>query len=149
MNKILVVIPARGGSKGIPRKNLRQLSGVPLLAYSIGSAQKSTFKPTVLVSSEDQEILTIAKLLGADTHKRDPALSDAKTTLDPVVYSAVAYAEKQAGKDYDVVVTFQPTSPLLTPATFDKAISYFLENAHVDTLISAQADAHLSWKHFE
>ncbi len=145
MSELLVVIPARGGSKGIPRKNLRQLSGVPLIAYSIQVAQKSKFKPHVLVTSEDREILTVARLLGADIHERDPILSDANVTLDPVIHDAVGFAEEQAGKSFDAVITFQPTSPLLKTSTFDEALSYFLKNEHIDTLISAQADTHLSW----
>ena len=68
---ILIVIPARGGSKGIPRKNLRLLSGKPLLYYSIKNALNSNYDLDLFVSSEDDEILNTAQKLGAKTHKRD------------------------------------------------------------------------------
>lgn len=143
MAKILAVIPARGGSTGIPRKNLRQLSGVPLIAYTIKMARASRFEPRILVSSEDQEILAVAKLFGAETHCRDEALADAITTLDPVVYSALSFAERESA--YEIVATLQPTSPLLQTKSFDEGIVRLLEKPHLDTIISVHADAHLRW----
>ena len=86
--KILVVIPARGGSKGIPRKNIRVLGGKPLLFYSINSALNSNYDLDVFVSSEDDEIINIAKKFGAKTHKREVNISDYETTIDPVIYDS-------------------------------------------------------------
>jgi len=85
---ILIVIPARGGSKGIPRKNLRALAGRPLIYFSVKSGLSSRYHPDVYVSSEDEEIISIAQKIGAKTIKRD--YNDAKdsTTLDPVIFRA-------------------------------------------------------------
>ena len=98
---ILTVIPARGGSKGIPRKNLRLLAGNPLLFYSIHNAINSKYKPDIYVSSEDGEILNIAKKFGVKTHKRNQNIADDKTTLDPVVYDCYIYAKEIECKEYD------------------------------------------------
>ena len=78
MNNILVVIPARGGSKGIPRKNLRLLNGKPLIYYAITTALNSNYTPDVYVSSEDEEILSTAILFGAKTHKRDLSIAESR-----------------------------------------------------------------------
>ena len=83
---ILVVIPARGGSKGIPRKNLRLLGEKPLIYYSIKNALQSKYNLDVFISSEDEEILNTAHKFGAKTHRRYLSISDDKTTLDPVIY---------------------------------------------------------------
>ena len=82
----LIIIPARGGSKGIPRKALRTLAGLPLIAHSIGTAKKSSFNPDVYVTSDDDEILFAASKLGAKVYKRPEQLADDKTTLDPVIF---------------------------------------------------------------
>ena len=118
---ILVVIPARGGSKGIPRKNLRLLGGKPLLYYPINNALKSKYNLDVFVSSEDDEILNAAQKCGAKTHKRDLNISDDKTTLDPVIYDCYIQAKSFEKKEYDLIITMQPTSPLLLtkPLSFE------------------------------
>ena len=87
-HKILVIIPARGGSKGIPQKNLRSLNKKPLIYYSIKNALNSKFKPDVYVTSDNFEILTISKQLGAKTLKRNTKLSNDSVTLDPVIFNA-------------------------------------------------------------
>jgi len=143
---ILIVIPARGGSKGIPRKNLRQLGGKPLLYYSIKNALDSNHNVDVIVSSEDDEILNTAQKFGAKTHKRNLNISDDKTTLDPVIYDCYIHAKKSDNKDYDLIVTMQPTSPLLSSSSLDKAISKILEDKNIDTIIAAKDATHLSWR---
>jgi len=100
---ILVVIPARGGSKGIPRKNLRLLAGKPLLFYSINNALKSRFDLDIFVSSEDDEILNTAQKFSAKTHKRNQSIADDKTTLDPVIYDCYIHAKQTEKKDYDLI----------------------------------------------
>ena len=145
-SRILVIIPARGGSKGIPRKNLRPLNGKPLLHYSIATALRSTYKPAVYVSSEDSEILFFAERLGAQTHKRDNRLSADATTLDPVINAAFKEIQETTGTKYDLIVTLQPTSPLLSHHSLDAAIRQMQENPSTDTIISAINDTHLTWK---
>jgi CMP-N-acetylneuraminic acid synthetase/spore coat polysaccharide biosynthesis predicted glycosyltransferase SpsG len=143
---ILVVIPARGGSKGIPRKNLRLLNNKPLIFYSIKTALNSKFSLDVYVSSEDEEILNTAIQFGAKTFNRDVSMSKDSSTLDPVIYSCYTYAKEKEKKDYDYVVTMQPTSPLLSTKTLDSAIQKTLNNSEIETTIAVKNDTHLTWK---
>jgi len=143
---ILVVIPARGGSKGIPRKNLRLLNGKPLIFYSIKTALASKYSIDVYISSEDDEILNAAIQFGAKIHKRDISIADDKTTLDPVIYDCYKYAKEVENKEYEYVVTIQPTSPLLKTFSLDNAIEKAILNQDIETVIAAKDDTHLSWK---
>lgn len=143
---ILVVIPARGGSKGIPRKNLRLLGAKPLLYYSINNALNSKFDLDVFVSSEDDEILNIAQKFGASIHKRNQNIADDKTTLDPVIYDCFIHAQQIEGKEYDLIITVQPTSPLLSSKSLDNAIEKMILDNSIETIISAKDSTHLSWR---
>ena len=143
---ILVVIPARGGSKGIPRKNLRLLGEKPLIYYSIKNALQSKYNLDVFISSEDEEILNTAHKFGAKTHRRDLSISDDKTTLDPVIYDCYLHAKNVENKDYDLIVTMQPTSPLLLSKSLDSAIEKMVKNTDIDTIIAAKDATHLSWR---
>lgn len=142
--KILVVIPARGGSKGIPRKNVRLMNGKPLISYAIKTAKDSEFNPDVYVSTDSEEIETIAINYGAKIIRRDVSLASDAVTLDPVIYDCLVKAEKETGCSYDVVITIQPTSPLTTVATLDGAIKKFL-NEKLETLVSVVNKPQLSW----
>ena len=144
MKKILVVIPARGGSKGIPRKNIRPLNDKPLIYYSINNALNlfiTDLEIDVVVSSDDEEILEYAKRFGAITHKRSLDISNDNITLDPVIYDAYI----SQNKSYDLIVTMQPTSPLLKKESLKKAIYEILNNNKIDTILSAVNDSHLKW----
>ncbi|HFU76802.1 MAG TPA: acylneuraminate cytidylyltransferase [Arcobacter sp.] len=143
---ILAIIPARGGSKGIPRKNLRLLNGKPLIYYSIKTALNSKYKLDVYVSSEDDEILNTAISFGTKIHKRDISIANDKSTLDPVIYSAYEFAKEVENKEYDYIITMQPTSPLLTTNSLDCAIRKAIENSSIETVIAAKDDTHLSWR---
>jgi CMP-N-acetylneuraminic acid synthetase/spore coat polysaccharide biosynthesis predicted glycosyltransferase SpsG len=143
---ILVVIPARGGSKGIPRKNLRLLNGKPLVYYAINTVLNSKYDIDVYVSSEDDEILNSALQFGAKTHKRDESIADDKSTLDPVIYACYEYAKQKENKEYDYIITMQPTSPLLKTNSLDSAIEKAVVNKSIETVIAAKDDTHLSWK---
>ena len=142
--KILAIIPARGGSKRIPKKNIRVLAGKPLIAYSIESALKSKYINKVVVSTEDEEIADISKRYGAEIIERPKELGKDKIPLDPVIFHAVNSIEKKDNIRYDLVLTIQPTSPLLTTETIDKAIKIILDNMY-DTLISVNDKTHLYW----
>lgn len=143
--KILTVIPARGGSKGIPRKNIRFIAGQPLLAYAIKCAKQSSYDMEVVVSSDEKEIQNIAGKFGAYVIDRPAQLAGDKVTLDPVIYHAMTTMETKNQCRYDVVITMQPTSPLLTAETLDKAIQFFIENNY-DTVLSGVNDPRLSWR---
>ena len=137
--KILAVIPARAGSKGIPNKNIRIIGGHPLIYYSIKTALSSQYITDVIVTTDSMEVTIIATQMGASVRWRDERLCRDDVTLDAVIYDAV---ERSISWDY--VVTMQPTSPTLSVETLDKAIVYTLEN-DLDTLISAINSPHLSW----
>jgi len=145
-SNILIVIPARGGSKGIPRKNLRSLNGKPLISYAINIALKSSYNPDIYVSSDDEEILSIAEKYGVNIHSRESKNAQDSTTLDPVIYDVFQYACKVNNKKYYTIVTLQPTSPLLSTHSLDMAIGKILEDKDTDTIISATEDTHLTWR---
>lgn len=146
MKKILIIIPARGGSKGIPRKNLRILNNYPLIYYSIRNTQMlKGYDFYSYVSTEDQEISLIAKKFGAKIIKRDSEKSDDNITLDPVIYDAFVKICESQEQGFSAVITLQPTSPLLSFKTLNNAIDYFFSK-QLDTLISGVEDTHLTWK---
>ena len=152
-NRILVVIPARGGSKGIPRKNIRLLGGKPLIAHTIEMGKASKYVDDVLVTTDDNEIKFIAEKFGAETVKRDGKLAEDSIPLDPVIHDATIQKEKKDNEKYDVVITVQPTSPLLKTKTLDLAIETLLnpneDKEFYDTIISVVDDRHLSWGYDE
>ena len=147
-NKILVVIPARGGSKGIPRKNIRLLNNRPLISYSIGIAKSSQYVDDVVVTTDDSEIALLSEKFGASVIRRSEELSSDDVALDPVVYDAMVQKEKLTFDEYDIVITMQPTSPLIKVETLDKAIEKF-EDFSIDSVISVVDDRHLNWGYDE
>ena len=143
--KILTVIPARGGSKGIPKKNIRFIAGQPLLAYAIQCAKASSYDMEVVVTSDEEEIQNIARRFEARVVERPAELAGDSVTLDPVINHAVMTMERVSQCSYDIVITMQPTSPLLSSATLDAAIKFFIENKY-DTVLSGVNDPRLSWR---
>jgi CMP-N-acetylneuraminic acid synthetase/spore coat polysaccharide biosynthesis predicted glycosyltransferase SpsG len=141
--RTLVVIPARGGSKGIPRKNLSPIGGKPLMAWAIESALAAPVT-RVLVSTDDGSIAHVARRHGAEVLMRDPALAQDMITLDPVVHDAVV-REEAAGRTYDLVLTVQPTSPLLRTSTIRAIVERFAD-ADIDTILTVVNDTHLAWE---
>ena len=137
--KVLAVIPARAGSKGIPNKNIRIIGGHPLIYYSIRNALNSKFVTDVVVTTDSPEVKIIASQMGAKVRWRDPRLCGDSITLDAVVDDAV---DRTIVWDY--IVTMQPTSPTLSVQTLDAAIQYTIDN-ELDTVISAINAPHLSW----
>lgn len=113
MAKSIAIIPARGGSKRIPRKNIKDFQGKPLIAYSIEAALSSKLFDKVIVSTDDEEIATIAKQYGAQIpFIRPKELSDDFSGTDDVVNHAINYL-KENGQEYDYVCTIYATAPLL------------------------------------
>lgn len=138
--KILAVIPARAGSKGIPNKNIRIIDNHPLIFYSINNALNSKYITDVIVTTDSDEVKIIAKQMGVNIKSRDKRLCKDDVTLDSVIYDAIPKNEK-----WDYIVTIQPTSPTLREETLDNAIEYCINNK-LDTLISVVNHPHLSWK---
>lgn len=133
---ILGVIPARGGSKSVLRKNIRLLHGRPLIAYTIQAAQGSQRLTHFLVSSEDPEIIAIAQAWGAPVPFVRPAelATDEAPTL-PVVQHAVREMEQRLGLTFDYIVLLQPTTPLRRAEDIDAAVDKLVETG-ADSVIS-------------
>ncbi len=133
---VLAVIPARGGSKGIPRKNIRPLLGRPLVHYSIEAAIAARRVTDVAVSSEDEEILSVASAFsGVALIRRPHHLAEDHASTPPVVLHALEEMEKRRGAPYEIVVLLQPTTPLRTADDIDCALARF-EETDADTVVS-------------
>lgn len=137
--KILAVIPARAGSKGIPNKNIRIVSGHPLIFYAIQNAINSEYITDIVVSTDSPEVGIIARQMGIAVRRRDASLCGDEATLDAVIYDAIPQDES-----WDYIITMQPTSPTLKKETLDRAVRYALAH-ELDTVISAINAPRLSW----
>lgn len=129
--KVLTIIPARGGSKGVPRKNVRDLAGKPLIAWTIEEAQKSRYIDCLILSSEDEEIIQVAKEWGCDVPFVRPQelAQDESSGMDVVLHAL----EEITG--YDYIVLLQPTSPLRTVKEIDECIATFSKK-NADSCVS-------------
>ena len=118
---ILAIVPARGGSKGVPRKNIRLLAGKPLIAWTIDEAKKSKYIDRLILSSEDEEIIKVAREFGCEVPFKRPIelAQDDTPGVDPVIHAINTLEEK-----YDFVVLLQPTSPLRTVEDIDGCIQH-------------------------
>jgi N-acylneuraminate cytidylyltransferase len=116
---VLAVIPARGGSKRVPGKNLRELGGKPLIAWTIEAAKRSRYVDRVILSSEDSEIMSVARAYGCDVPFRRP---DDLATDDASSVDVVLHAVQTLGGEYRYVVLLQPTSPGRNSVDVDGAI---------------------------
>ncbi len=148
MAEILGLIPARGGSKGIPQKNLYPVMGKPLLHYTLEAAQSSRHITRIMLSSDSAKILAFAAKHGIkDDYLRPPELAtDEATTID-VVLHALQWLEKKR-KLPDILVLLQPTSPLRTARLIDTAIEQFIGNRY-RSLVSVHPMNDHPWKSLE
>lgn len=133
--KILGIIPARGGSKGVPNKNIKLLGGKPLIAYTIESAMESKMLTDCIVSTDSEQIAETAKAYGAKVPFMRPAelATDTAKSIDVVLHALDALQEQ--GNRYDAVVLLQPTNPFRPNGFIDDAIQKFTSGGY-DTLIS-------------
>ena len=125
--KILSIIPARGGSKGLPRKNIADLAGKPLIAWTIEASLNSEYISKTIVSSDDDEILNISKKYNADIIKRPDELALDTTAIEPVIKHVVEEL-KIENLEYDYLVLLQPTSPLRYAKDIDNAFDMLFKN---------------------
>ncbi|GAB1470935.1 N-acylneuraminate cytidylyltransferase [Chloroflexota bacterium] len=133
MNNILAIIPARGGSKGIPRKNIRLFAGYPLIAWSIAAAKQSSLVTRVIVSTDDEKIAEVAREWGAETPFLRPVeLAQDKTTDLPVFEHALKQLEEVEGYRPEIVVQLRPTSPIRPKSMVDDAIRVLLDHQDAD-----------------
>ncbi len=135
MTDILALIPARGGSKGIPRKNIRLFAGYPLIAWSIAAAKRSELVTRVIVSTDDEEIAAVAREWGAETPFLRPAeFAQDKTTDLPVFEHALKWLSDVEGYRPDILIQLRPTSPIRPRTMVDDAINILLGHADADSV---------------
>lgn len=134
--KVLAIITARGGSKGIPGKNIKDLGGKPLIAYTIEVAKNSQLITDLIVSTDDDDIAQVSKNFGAEVPFMRPAeLAEDSTPTLPVIQHAVEFMEKAKGYTYDYLVTLQPTSPFRVAEEIDQGIR-LLDETKADSSVS-------------
>lgn len=145
--KYLVVIPARGGSKGIPHKNIYPVAGKPLLGYAIESIQGVSFEGDVVVSTDDDRIAAVAgKYDRVIIVKRPAEISNDTAKTEAALIHALNYMKEMYHKDYDAVVTLQPTSPLRKSNTIRKFLDEFEKKANIyDALLTLSEDRSDFW----
>jgi CMP-N,N'-diacetyllegionaminic acid synthase len=148
---VLGIIPARGGSKGIPRKNIRSMAGMPLLVYTAGAALAATFLSRILLSTDDVEIAAVGRSAGLEVPFLRPAeLSQDSTPMVRVVLHAMEWAQS-CGLKYEAVCVLQPTSPLRSAATIDRCVALLWER-DADSVISVRQippEYNPHWAYFE
>ena len=142
---ILCVIPVRGGSKGVPRKNVRSVAGRPLVVWTIEQALAARPALDVLVSTDDREIADVARAAGADVPFLRPAeLARDETPTEPVIRHAIEVRTAQ-GRRPDAVMLLQATSPVRQPGTLDRAVEQFTASG-VDSMVGVVPVAPFLWE---
>ena len=133
MVEVLAIIPARGGSKSIPRKNIRSLAGHPLIAYSISAGLVARTVTRLIVSTDDEEIAGVARKYGAEVPFLRPAEHSQDNTTDlPVFRHALEWLQEHESYQPDIVVQLRPTSPFRRVRHIDESVRMLLENPDAD-----------------
>src|SRR3990170_2858765 len=150
MTEVLAIIPARGGSKGIPRKNIRNFAGYPLIAWSIAAAQQAESVTRLIVSTDDEEIAAVARQFGAETPFLRPSefAQDHSTDL-PVFEHTLKWLAGHESYDPDVVVQLRPTSPIRPHGLVDAAVKILLTHSDADSVrgvVPAGQNPHKMWR---
>jgi len=149
-HEVLAIIPARGGSKGIPRKNIRNFAGYPLIAYSIAAGLQSERITRVIVSTDDEEIASVARQFGAETPFLRPAeLAQDQSTDLPLFEQALQWLRENEGYVPDAVVQLRPTSPIRPVSLVDDAIMMLLDTPDADCVrgvVSAGQNPYKMWQ---
>jgi YrbI family 3-deoxy-D-manno-octulosonate 8-phosphate phosphatase len=148
--QVLAVIPARGGSKGIPRKNIKEFAGYPLIAYSIAAGLQAQTVTRVIVSTDDEEIAEVSRAYGAETpFLRPPELAQDNTLDLPVFQHALDWLVRHEGYQPDIVVQLRPTSPVRPPGLVDQAVHALLADPSADSVrgvVPAGQNPHKMWR---
>jgi CMP-N-acetylneuraminic acid synthetase len=126
---IIAIIPARGGSKGLPKKNIKELCGKPLIAHTIDNAKESKYLDEIMVSTDSDEIATIAKKCGAKVPfiRPDDLATDTSSSYDVVIHTLEFY-KQNLQKEYDYLLLLEPTSPLRENNDIDNMIAKLIDN---------------------
>ncbi|MBF0405892.1 MAG: acylneuraminate cytidylyltransferase family protein [Candidatus Riflebacteria bacterium] len=147
--RILAIIPARGGSKGLPRKNILPLCGLPLIGWPINAARGSKYVDRIIVSTDDAEIAEKATSLGAEIpFLRPPELASDSATSFSVVEHAVNF-HRDKGDFFHYILLLEPTSPLTESSDVDKAIELLFQNPNNASSIVGVSEVHSSHPDFD
>src|SRR3972149_608231 len=150
MTEILALIPARGGSKGIPRKNIRTFAGYPLVAWSIAAGLQAKSVSRVIVSTDDEEIAAVAREYGADVpFMRPRELAQDRTTDLPVFEHALKWLEDTEAYKPGIVVQLRPTSPIRPMDCVDGAVRILAEHPDADSVrgvVPAAQNPYKMWR---
>src|SRR5512147_189305 len=150
MTKVCALIPARGGSKSIPRKNIRLFAGHPLIAWSIAAGLQAKSISRVIVSTDDEAIAAVAREYGAETPFLRPSeFAQDRTTDFPVFEHALKWLEEIEGYKPDIVVQLRPTSPIRPVDMVDNAVSILVQHADADSVrgvVPAAQNPHKMWR---
>lgn len=147
-SRVVAIIPARGGSKGLPGKNVRPLAGKPLIAYSIEAAKASPHVDRVIVSTDDPHIAAVAKRWGAEApFLRPPELAQDLTPTEPVLQHAIEWLENHEGYVADIVLFLQVTDIFRKRAMIDGVIQALLDDPAVDSAFIAYPTHKNFWRH--
>lgn len=133
--RVLAIIPARGGSKGLPGKNIKPLCGKPLIGWTIEQAQQSKYIDEIFVSTDSQEIADVAETFGVSVPDLRPAelAGDTATSASFVIYTIEKL--KAEGKEFDYIILLEPTSPLRTAQDIDSSIEILKNNLEVQSVV--------------
>lgn len=143
--KVLSIIPARGGSKGIPLKNLVKIKNKPLLFYTVHASLKSKFVNRTIVSTDDKKIEKVALTLGAEVIQRPKKLANDTIGLEPTINHTLKYLKKNENYSPDIIIVLQNTSPLRNSTHIDEALS-LMKNKNYDSLLSGFSYYTFLWK---
>ena len=144
---VVAIVPARGGSKGLPRKNLRVLAGFPLVAWAIAAGRSAAQVSAVVVSTDDEEIAEVARQFGAEApFLRPPELARDDTPDLPVFEHALRWLEHERGLVPELVVQLRPTSPFRPAGLVDEAVALLRANPGADSLRAVTSPSQTPFK---
>lgn len=142
MKEILAIIPARGGSKGIKRKNLYPIEGKALIQYTIDAAKESRKITRCIVNSDDEEIIDYARKQGVEVMVRPEKFAQDNSPMKDVIMQQLEYLKEKENYEPDAFILLQPTSPLRTAAHIDEALK-LMDKKEGDALVSVEEEPHL------
>lgn len=148
--EVLAIIPARGGSKGIPHKNIKNFAGSPLLAYSIAAGLQADLVTRVIVSTDDEEIASVARQFGAETPFMRPSEFAQDQSLDlPLFQHALKWLKDNQNYRPDLVIQLRPTSPIRPRTLVDEAVQIMLDHPEADSVrgvVPSGQNPHKMWR---
>lgn len=133
--EILFLITARGGSRGVPKKNIREIGGLPLLAFKAVAARRSNYCSRLVISSDSEEIIDVARRYYVEAPFVRPArLADDNANSIDVILHTMDWMEEQEGRRYDAICLLEPSSPFLTPEDVNRAVELYIDKRALGVL---------------